>query len=122
PDLYGQVRLSPDERRAAVERMDAKTNTWDIWLAELSNGVLSKFTVDPRDERDPIWSPDGRRLAYVSDRGGNIDISVKELGGGEELPLVQTPTPELTEDWTRDGNSILFRNTTDGIGGLFLLP
>ena len=71
--------------------MDARnTGTWDIWLMELKTGVLSKLTVDPRSERDPIWSPDGQRIAYVSDRNGKIDVSVKELSGGKETPLAET--------------------------------
>jgi eukaryotic-like serine/threonine-protein kinase len=122
PDLFGQVRLSPDEKRAALEKMDARTNLWDIWLLELSTGVLSKFTVDPRSERDPIWSPDGQRVAYTSDRVGKIDISVKELGGGKETSLTETDTPELAEDWTKDGNGILFRNSPTGTSSLLLLP
>ena len=44
--------LSPDERQIAVER------TGDIWLLDVTRGVLSRFTSDPGIEGDPIWSPE----------------------------------------------------------------
>jgi len=72
PDRYSQVRLAPDEKRVLLQKFEGTGA--DVWMAELSTHIFSRLTVDAAFDVDPIWSPDGRRLAFASSRKGNNDI------------------------------------------------
>ena len=77
--------LSPDGKRVAVAGLDLKTGTWDIWLMEVGRGGLSRFTSDRADDDMPVWSPDGSRIAFKSDRSGQMAFYHKSSSGtGEE--------------------------------------
>ena len=77
--------LSPDGKRVAVAGLDLKTGTWDIWLMEVGRGGLSRFTSDRADDDMPVWSPDGSRIAFKSDRSGQMSFYHKSSSGtGEE--------------------------------------
>ena len=71
-----------------------------------------------------VWSPDGRRVAFASQRAGSRDIYEKNVNGaGTETPLLASPFDEWPEDWSADGRYLAFgRNTTQGSGGVFALP
>jgi len=106
PDLYRDVRISPDGKRLAVTRGDPS----DIWIYDLIRGVGTRFTFDQGvNEFLPTWSPDGRRLAFSSDRSGRGAIYVKEASGSaEEELLQQSSEPQRVADWSADGRFILY--------------
>ena len=58
PAKYGQLALSPDGRRVAVEIEDAEGH-FDIWVIDAARNVASRVTTDPGNRREPVWSPDG---------------------------------------------------------------
>jgi len=64
----GDPALSPDGRRVALER-EIGTNM-DVWLYDLSRGVMSRLTFDPGADWFPIWSPNGRDVVYAAVRNG----------------------------------------------------
>ena len=70
PALYGNPALSPDDTRVAVSRFDLKTGTWDIWLIEVATARMSRFTQHEAMDDAPVWSSDGSRIAFKSDRDG----------------------------------------------------
>src|SRR6266498_4581451 len=57
------LRLSPDEKRLAVSRLDLQAGSADIWLIDLARNNPSRFTFDPANEGSPTWSPDGSTLS-----------------------------------------------------------
>ena len=111
PGPYRQVALSPTGRRAALQHGDAvsRGTEADIWTMDLATGVVSKVTTDPALETDPAWSPDERRIAFISSRTGRNSVFVKDLSTGRETRLFEYPTAVVLDDWSPDGRFILFR-------------
>jgi Tol biopolymer transport system component len=71
-------------------------------------------------QQDPAWSPDGKRVAFASDREGNLDIWVQALGDAEPTRLTSSPARDSEPDWSPDGQWIAFRSDRDG-GGVFIV-
>src|SRR5690606_34206422 len=66
----GNPVLSPDGRQIAFSALG------DLWLLKIGDPVPVKLTDDPFIDAHPCWSPDGKKLAYISDKAGNMDIWV----------------------------------------------
>ena len=99
--------LSPDGRRVAMHRFVAG-NT-DIWILELARGALSRFTTHPANEIYPIWSPDGKRILFDSNRGGAYALYEKATDGTADEKVVLARNAQPT-DWSRDGSLLLFQH------------
>jgi Tol biopolymer transport system component/DNA-binding winged helix-turn-helix (wHTH) protein len=83
---------------------------------------LTRLTFGPGFDTDPTWSPDGRFVAYASNRSGNYDIWVQALAGGDPVQLTRSPAADTKPTWSPDGSDlIVFRSERDG-GGLFGIP
>ena len=112
PGGYSHVALSPDEKWVAVTRREGSTA--DIWLLELSTGILSRFTSDPSADILPTWSPDGRRLAFASRRGGPHNLFQKSVGGTEAELLFESEASDWPQAWSRDGDILFVSRSTKG--------
>ncbi len=82
---------------------------------------LSRLTFDAGLQSQPTWSPDGRFIAYSSDRGDNFDTWVQPVSGGNPIQVTKSPAHDWQPDWSPDGNQIVFRSERDG-GGLYVVP
>jgi len=72
-------------------------------------GASTRFTFDPALDDYPAWSPDGKNIAFSSNRGGQVDLYIKPAdGSGEEKLLLKTDEPKVVERWTKDGRFLLF--------------
>jgi len=123
PGPYRNPALSPDGTRVAVERMDPQSRTQDIWLIEVARGVASRFTFDAHNDIYPVWSPDGSRIAFGSDRDGGV-FSVYEKpanGATSEVLLLKAPEGAAPYSWAPDGQVLVYR-IGEGATGLGLLP
>jgi Tol biopolymer transport system component len=124
PANFNAHRLSPDEKRVAGNRLD-DTGATDIWLLELSRGITSRFTSDPAYEWLPVWSPDGSRIVFNSNRKGSMDLYLKALSGaGREEVLLESNTLKVPTDWSRDGRFILYEDAdrSTNKSDLWVLP
>ena len=110
PADYSNPALSPDDTKLAVGIRDPKTRTRDIWIFDLLRGTRTRLTFDPNDDLDSIWSPDGTRIAFTSDRTGQRNIYWKPAdgSGSEELLLGGKEAQENMEDWSRDGKFLMY--------------
>ena len=109
----GSPRLSPDGRRMAVMRIDPEARSGDIWVYDVARGTGSRLTFDPSVEEHPVWSPDGSRLLYSSNRAGVGDIYQKSAtGAGAEDAIFKDENYKSPLDWSRDGRFVIFRTST----------
>jgi len=108
--LYLTLWLSPDETRAAVDRSDPQTGTNDIWLFDLLRGIPSRFTTDPANDSNPLWSPDGSRIVFTSNREGVRSLYQKiASGAGNEEVLLKSSEEKVPDDWSLDGLFIVYQ-------------
>jgi Tol biopolymer transport system component/DNA-binding winged helix-turn-helix (wHTH) protein len=80
-----------------------------------------QLTFDSGLQGEPSWSPDGRMVAYSSDRAGNLDIWVQSVPDGVPFRLTTSAEHDWQPDWSPDGRSVVFRSERNG-GGLFVVP
>jgi eukaryotic-like serine/threonine-protein kinase len=110
--------LSPEGDRVAVDITDLRENNLDIWIEDLKKGTNTRFTFDPAEETDGVWSPDGSSIAYRSNAGG-LDVKIKKAHGLEpERMLLQAGADAkifgaadaydlIPNSWTPDGKQLL---------------
>ncbi len=123
PGEYGDMDLSPDGKFIAVTRQESGATAADIWVIDWAKQVPQKITNDPVDAVDPVWSPDGLRVAFTSYRKGNADIYVTNANGvGAEAPLLESASNESVEDWSQDGRFIAFEFGKDAFQDIYALP
>jgi Tol biopolymer transport system component len=117
------LALSPDERRIALRIIDPQTRTRDIWLIDRARDVSTRFTFETSNESTPIWSPDGKRVAYWSDAKDAAGIVAKQLtGSGETEVLLPTGEEAVPMDWSSDGSTILYVNELGKSSDIWMLP
>jgi Tol biopolymer transport system component len=113
---FSNPALSPDDRRLAIGIRDPLTKTRDIWIFDLSRGTKTRLTFDPADDLDSIWSPDGTRIAFSSDRLGQRDIyqTPSDGSGSAELLLGGKGAQKNVEDWSPDGKYLVYNYQIPG--------
>jgi len=123
PGSYRTLALSPDGKRIAFDRADPQNpNVRNLWLYEFARGVTTRFTFDSAAEFDPVWSPDGSRIAFTSARGGVFDLYQKTSDmAGEDEALYKSEDAKASSSWSPDGRFLLYFNPVPPIRQ-WLLP
>ncbi len=109
PARYADLELSPDGRLAIVSVLDPGTNTRDLWMFDVDRGVRTRFTLDRGDDVAPIWSPDGTRVVFASNRQGHFDLYEKTVSGiGPETTLLVDDSEKYPTGWLPNGRGVLY--------------
>jgi serine/threonine-protein kinase len=124
PGPYRNPALSPDGTRVAVEQTDPQSRTQDIWIIEVASGVTSRFTFDVHNDIYPVWSPDGSRIAFGSDRDGGVFSLYEKFASGAttEVLLLKAAEGAAPYSWAPDGQVLVYRNAEGAALRLRLLP
>ena len=109
----GGPALSPDGKTAVFTVQDwsieKNKSTSSLWLVEVAGGAPRRLTTAQAADNSPAWSPDGRRLAFVSKRGDDeaAALYVMRLDGGEPEKIIELPFPVSNPKWMPDGQGII---------------
>jgi Tol biopolymer transport system component len=124
------IRLSPDGKRVAfVDGSGIAAN--DLWIYDIDRDMRTRLTTDPSINHMPIWSPDGSRVVFDTNRGKYADAhALYEMSANGATPehLLLEPEPGSqglgARDWSRDGRLIVFSTGKGGASDkdLWVLP
>ncbi len=96
------VQISPDGSQIAF------CYKGDVWKVAAAGGSAVRLTTQSSYECNPIWSPDGSKIAFASDRHGNFDVYVMDANGGQATRLTFNSSKELPETFSPDGKDVYF--------------
>ena len=125
PGEHYNPSLSPDGQKVAMATTDKQTGSGDLWIHDLARDTRTRFTVGAADDDDPVWSPDGRRLAFFSCcESGKSTLRIKDLS--DTTSSGQSPFQSgfnAPHDWSLDGRFVIYSQgqpTTQG--DVWILP
>jgi Tol biopolymer transport system component len=110
PVNWSNPQVSPDGRRVAVDILDGKE--LDIWIFEDGNHVPSRLTLDPADDIKPVWTPDGRRVAFASRRDDMVTFNLyweRTDGSGDIERLATSRDSQYPGSWHPTGRFLAFQ-------------
>ena len=115
PRAYEHPRLSPDGTRVAIYINDQEN---DIWIWDQGRATLGRLTLDPGQDNFPLWTPNGRRIIFSSNRGiGQPNLwSQAADGTGTAERLTTNSHAQFLNGITPDGTAVLYNETTEGMG------
>src|SRR5262249_52277723 len=80
----------------------------DIYLQRVDGASVIQLTSDPADDAQPVFSPDGKHIAFCSTRGGNWDLYVMDTDGRNVQQLTSTPAQEMHPSFSPDGTRLAY--------------
>lgn len=108
-------QVSPNWFRAPALSPDGKTivfsHAGDLYTVPASGGRAVPLTVSPAHETSPVWSRDGKHIAFASDREGNYDVFVMPSTGGPATRLTFHSADDMPNDFTPDGSAVIFTSS-----------
>ena len=108
PRNYRGLRVAPDGERAAVVVLDGDGNE-DVLIYDLVRDIPTRLTFDAASDSFPVWSPDGERVVFASQRGGGVRslFSKAADGTGEVQRLTTVETDQISSSWSSDGTAMV---------------
>jgi serine/threonine protein kinase len=116
PDVYTNVSIAPNGTTAAIDKSDmvSQYQTTDVWIYELQHNTGKRLTFGPGTRRVSIWSPDASRLVFCRNGELRVDLYMKDADGAQEEKLiVSNDLNKFPNDWSKDGNYLLYTGGTD---------
>jgi len=124
PGAYNDIMLSPDQTKAAIQKIDGANS--DVWIMDLVRGVPTRFTFTESSEDNPSWSPDGKNLIYTSTNASNHTTFFRKnsSGGGNEEKIYESDAAvDDGTDWSGDGKNLLWeQGGANTLQDIWVLP
>ena len=122
--VYVDPGFSPDGRRLAVAIFDRRA---DVWVYEWERDIMSRLTFEGARNERPVWTPDGQRIVFRSERdssaGGSDLYWTRADGTGEVERLTESPVGEVPFSWHPDGKFLAYeQRPSSGRPDVFILP
>jgi tricorn protease len=102
------IRFARSPDQSADGKWVAFSYLGDVWIVSSAGGVARPVTMHERHDTNPIFSPDGKRLAFSSNRHGNYDVFVVPVEGGRPTRLTYDSADDHPTGWSPDGKEVLF--------------
>ncbi len=109
---FAEPALSPDRSEIAF------VSGGDVWTVPAAGGEARLLVSNPANESRPLYSPDGRKLAFISNRTGGGDIYVLSFDNGDLKRMTFDDTNDQLDGWSRDGRWIYFSSASRDISGM----
>jgi tricorn protease len=109
---FAEPSLSPDRSEIAF------VSGGDVWAVPAAGGAAHLLASHPANESRPLYSPDGKRLAFMSNRYGNDDIFVLDLATGEIRRITYDDAADHLDAWSRDGKWLYLTSSSRDIAGM----
>ncbi len=107
---YVGFRISPGGERVAVTMVDEQNDTTDLWLLDVRTRLLERFTNHRDTDTSPVWSSDGKRVRFRSDRAGGLFPFEKPADKSAQESRVAAVETVFLTDWSSDGQFIAFHS------------
>ena len=118
-NVYESPRFSPDGKQIALT---VRLPDIDVWIYDFQRGALRRITFAPGEDELPVWSPDGKRIAFASN-GRQQAFVLPADGSGQEEPLMKNNTHFHLQSWSPDGKLIAYeRLGASGRWEIWMLP
>jgi eukaryotic-like serine/threonine-protein kinase len=115
---YVHLRISPDGTRIALDTLDQDR---DIWFWDFGRQTLTRVTSDPGRDRAPVWTPDGHRVLFSSERGGASNLFWQAADDTASIArLTESPNEQLPVSVSPEGARLVFHETGEN-GNLMML-
>jgi serine/threonine-protein kinase len=115
PRAYEHPRLSPDGTRLALSSGDQEN---DLWIWDLGRATLTRLTLDPGQDSFPLWTPNGRRIIFSSNRGVGLPNLWWQAADGTDAAerLTTSSNAQFLNGITPDGTAVLYNEATPTMG------
>jgi dipeptidyl aminopeptidase/acylaminoacyl peptidase len=122
PAAHNGFSLSPDTSAVAIIRKSEGLDAPELWSFDLRRGVFTRLTFDERGAANPLWAPDGRRVAFASRTQSQTEVRVVTTNGaGETQVLLKAPYEVVPSSWSPDGRFLAYTTSERGKLGISVL-
>ena len=125
PADFGDIELSPDRKQVAAAVLNDRSGLRELWLYDISDGRHSRLDANVGDENWLIWSPDGTRVVFNSQRTRGLDIYGRDLGPNphETALAIDEERGQWPVSWAPDGRNLLVVTNSEDTGNdIWVLP